>query len=207
MKKNIFIILLLLVVYVPTSKMVAQIEIGDNTGLSDRDLARVYVLGGKLSKEQEEKYLKEIPNEIKNLLLEIKNLDKDKYYGLLREAYNTFNNLSWSASDYASVFFPQKEKSEFVRNEKKLDIETEVLLIKYKNAKTDQKTVLRNELMNSLNKLFDARESLKEEEIRYLESKIKELKESLTIRKNNKKQIVERRLKELLNEKDELRWE
>ncbi|MEW6194988.1 MAG: hypothetical protein AB1521_07530 [Bacteroidota bacterium] len=205
MKKNIFIILLLLAAYVPTNKIVAQIDI--SSGASDRDLARVYVLGGKLSKEQEEKYLKEIPNEIKNLLLEIKNLDKDKYYGLLREAYNTFNNLSWSSSDYASVFFPQKEKSEFVRNEKKLDIETEVLLIKYKNAKTDQKTVLRNELMNSLNKLFDARESLKEEEIRYLESKIKELKESLTIRKNNKKQIVERRLKELLNEKDELKWE
>ncbi len=207
MKKNIFIILLLLAVYVPTSKIEAQIEIDGNTGFSNRDLGRVYVLGGKLSKEQEEKYLSEIPSDIKNLLLDVKNLDKNKYYGLLSEAYNTFNNLSWSARDYASVSYPQKEKSEFVRNEKKLDIETEVLLIKYKNVKADQKAVLRNELMNALNKLFDARESLKEEEIKYLESRIKELKESLTIRKNNKKQIVEGRLKELLNEKDELKWE
>ena len=50
------------------------------------------------------------------------------------------------------------------------------------------------------------REAQKQEEVKQLEKRLQDLKESLQMRKQNKEEIVNRRIQELLGNSKYLRW-
>ena len=62
------------------------------------------------------------------------------------------------------------------------------------------------QLRNNLARLFDLRNTAREQEIKKLEQKLERAKSIMEKRKANKKAIIERYLKFLLGEPDELAW-
>jgi hypothetical protein len=208
MKKHSLIIMLFAFMLLPGIWGYSQVIFDNERG--DRTLR---VFGGEMTQEEEEKYLKKFSPEARAKLEEIKKLNKNKYNQLLRsqgfplisDFYTTAVSLYDSQrGDYASKKFDQQNETAKKQTESEIDVE--LILLKYKSADETQRQKLRGDLYNALGKLFDVRESFKQEEIKSLEKRLQELKESLNTRKQNRESIVSRRIKELLNEKDELRW-
>lgn len=78
---------------------------------------------------------------------------------------------------------------------------------KYRNSdESDETEALRTELKEKLGQLFDLRETEKQERIEKLEEELEKLKEMVQERQENREEIIERRLNDMLNEKDELSW-
>ena len=216
MKRIIVIAVLLL-----TSKQLLSQASGFSFGSGEsayKELAQAYSVQGKeMSKEEEEKILKNLSSEMKSKLEEIKKLNKNKYYQLLREVsysapyfmknegYFSRNNLAvagFSADDAAA-----KEEFAQQKKEQELEIEMELLTLKCKSAEKADQQKMKADLTSVLNKLFDIRETQKQEEVKKLEKRLQELKESLQMRKQNKDEIVQRRIQELLGDSKYLRWE
>ena len=181
-----------------------------------KELAQAYTLqGGEMSKEEEEKLLKNLSSDMKEKLAEVKKLNKNKYYQLLREASYSYRfSGTWttapslavgkSLSDYEGAIKEQKEK---VRKQKELEIEVELLALKYKNADSTVKEKIKNDMIGALGMLFNIREEQKHEEVKQLEKRLQELKESLDARKQVKSEIVQRRIQELLGDSKYLKWD
>lgn len=208
MKKHSLNIMLFAFLLLPGIWGYSQVIVDNERG--DRMLR---VFGGELTQEEEEKYLKKFSPEVRAKLEEIKKLNKNKYNQLLRsqgfplvsDFYTTAVSLyDAQRGEYSSKKFDQQNESAKKQTETEIDVE--LILLKYKSADETQRQKLRGDLYNALGKLFDVRESFKQEEIKSLEKRLQELKESLNTRKQNRESIVSRRIKELLNEKDELRW-
>ncbi|MDQ7816600.1 MAG: hypothetical protein RDU14_06195 [Melioribacteraceae bacterium] len=207
MKKHSLIIFILLLA-MPAARIYSQVTLD-----SDRARQALRVYAGEMTQEEEEKYLKNLSPEVKVKLEEIKKLNKNKYYGLLRG--QSVYSLSQYYTPIISLYETQRgeytsqrfdTQSEANKKQLEAEIDVELILLKYKSADETQRQKLRADLYNALGKLFDVRESFKQEEIKSLEKRLQELKESLNTRKQNRESIVSRRIKELLNEKNEFRW-
>ena len=176
---------------------------------SDQLSSSGILVGGKeMSKEEEQKLLSKLSPEMKSKFEEIKKLNKDKYYQLLRQT--NFYGL-WSVSEDAPVaisgnFFNSSERSEQYKKQKELEINVELLALKYKNANSSEQSKIKSDLSNTLSQLFEMREAQKQEEVKQLEKRLQDLKESLQMRKQNKEEIVNRRIQELLGNSKYLRW-
>lgn len=208
MKKH-FLIIVILLLAVPVARIYSQVVFED-----DRAKHALRIYAGEMSQEEEEKYLKNLSPETRAKLDEIKKLNKNKYYQLLRNRniYSLDGFYSTGVALYDAVRGEQLSakksdlQSDASKKQMEAEIDVELVLLKYKNADEAQQQKMRSELGNALGRLFDIRESYKQEEIKNLEKRLQELKESLNTRKQNRENIVNRRLKELLNEKDDLRW-
>lgn len=208
MKKH-FIIILILILAIPAVKIYSQ-DILE----TDRTKHAFRIYEGEMSQGEEEKYLKNFSPEARAKLEEIKKLNKNKYYGLLRNRsiYSIDGFYSTGVALYEAArgeYLSQNKsdaQSESNKKQMEAEIDVELILLKYKNADEAQQQKMRSELSNALGRLFDIRETFKQQEIRSLEKRLQELKESLNTRKQNRENIVNRRIKELLNEKDDLRW-
>ncbi|MFQ5769270.1 MAG: hypothetical protein ACE5HX_01950 [bacterium] len=77
---------------------------------------------------------------------------------------------------------------------------------RYREADESEKAIIKSELKSILAELFDLRELDRQEEVKRLEKKLDELKQSLAARQNNKARIIERRLLQLIGEKSYLEW-
>jgi hypothetical protein len=210
-------LLTLMILAVPFIKSIPQDESNSSGTLAQvyNNLAQVYSVQGKeMSKEEEEKLLKNLSPDMKAKLDEVKKLNKNKYYQLLRESlpYSTFSDQSMSFSytpkrtlvAYEDMF---KEKNDQIKKQKELEIDVELYALKLKNADNANQPTLKKELQSALSQLFDIREAQKQEEVKQLEKRLQELKESLQARKQNKEEIVQRRIQELLGDSRYLRWE
>lgn len=157
----------------------------------------------KMSKEQEEKILTKLHPEIKIKMEEIKKLDKDKYYRLLNSiTFGIQDMLKYpSFSEYLAS--PDKKNLE---KEKLLEIEVQLLTLKYKNADKSSKSMIKKDLTAALSEMFDIREAQKQKEVELLKKRLQELNESLKARKQNKNIIIERRIQELLGDSKYLEW-
>ena len=166
-----------------------------------------YTLQGEMTKEQEDKFLKTLTPELKSKLEEIKKLDKNKYYRLLRNSF-PFGSfaLSGIGSDTPRVLAGIRETNEEYKKQRLLEVNTELLALKYKSADNTDKQKIKTDLAEQLSQLFDMRESQKQEEVQQLEKRLQDLKESLKVRKQNKEEIVQRRIQELLGSSKYLRW-
>ena len=205
MKKEIVIITLLFLVMMPVIKLYSQIS----SGHSDR-AERVYselmpVYGGDLTKEEEEKLLKNLSSETRAKLEEIKKLNKNKYNQLLRETA-FYGAITYLDTD-APAILDFRKQTEGTKKQKELEIDVELLALRYKNADGGNQAKIKNELSSKLSELFDVKESKKQEEVKQLEKRLQELKESLAARKQNKNEIVARRVQELLGDVKYLKWE
>ncbi len=178
-------------------------------GTTYRDLSEIYSVqaqGKELSKQEEEKILKTLSPEMKAKLDEIKKLDKNKYYQLLRSRFpygwGNFGDDNKSVEVYGLAYSGEKEKKE-----KELEIDVELLALKLKNGDSSSQQKIRTELSGKLSELFDIKETQKQNEVQRLEKRIQELKESLQARKQNKNEIIQRRIQELIGDARYLKWE
>jgi hypothetical protein len=211
------VILFIVVLLIGRAQVLPQTPIY-SSGQEDKlykELAQSYTLQGKeMSKEEEERLLKNISAELRSKLEEIKKLNKNKYYQLLRSysfsvsyggepaVTNLSSGNSWSSLDEA-----YKERIERSKKQKELEIEVELFVLKYKNADGSNQPKIKSELQSALNQLFELREAQKQEEVKSLEKRLQELKESLQVRKQKRDEIVQRRVQELLGDSRYLKWD
>ncbi|MCK5145469.1 hypothetical protein KAR48_01870 [bacterium] len=91
--------------------------------------------------------------------------------------------------------------------EKRLELESNSLALKYRNASDDSnRTVIKKELEELLYKLFDCRQENRDEELKLLEERVNKLRERNQKRLHDKLEIVDKRLKQLLGEKEQYEW-
>lgn len=214
MKKVILLFVVLLLGSRQVLPQASTYSSGQAEGLY-KELAQAYSFQGKeMSKEEEEKLLKNLSSEMKEKLAEVKKLNKNKYYQLLRSSSyslgygselavtNLSSGSAWSAYDEA-----YKERIEKSKKQKELEVEIELYALKYKNADGSSQQKIKSDLQSALGQLFEFREAQKQEEVKSLEKRLQELKESLQVRKQKKDEIVQRRIQELLGDSKYLRWE
>ena len=154
----------------------------------------------KLSEDEEKKLLKNLNKELKAELTVIKNANKERYFDFLRESQ--FRNIR-------IPFMAKRDKAMHERESKifEAEIKAEALAVKYEKAREADKRKIKSDLRNELSKLFEIKEERRREEVAELEQELKELRKSLSIRQNNKKEIIERRIRELLDEDEYLDWD
>lgn len=82
-----------------------------------------------------------------------------------------------------------------------LEYDTRELASKYNKADPGEKEKIKREIKNKLNELFDIRTKVQELKVERLQAKVKELKDIIEKRKQNKSKIIEERLNDLLKDK------
>jgi hypothetical protein len=154
----------------------------------------------KMSEKDEQELLKNIKSSLKDELKIIKDKNLNKYFELLRESQ--FKNQRFP-------FMAKREKRMHEREKRifESEIMVEALATKYENASESEKERIKRDLRSELEKLFDQKEERRKEEVEELQKELKELQKSLAIRQKNKKEIIERRVQELLNEDHYLDWD
>lgn len=99
------------------------------------------------------------------------------------------------------------ERYEQLVRMKALEEKTHVLGRAYRDASEAQKAKIERELQTLLVELFDLREEKRREEVARLEQRLAELKKSLEMRKQNKAEIIKRRMAQLTGKTQHLEWE
>ena len=153
-----------------------------------------------ISKEDEAKILAKLPADVKADLLKVKELDEEEYKNLLFSA----SHLGYEYHLYSSKF--EKAMVENSKRINELDLQTEILGIQYVHANAQERTNIKKVLQSKLEMLFDLKEKERKSEVEMLERELAELKASLEVRKNNKADIILRRLSELIGKDDYLEW-
>ena len=87
-----------------------------------------------------------------------------------------------------------------------MEMEIRRLAQQIKGASGTEKESLKRDLKNKLADLFAKKEAQRQEKIERLENELREEREMSNTRNRNKNQIIERRMNELLEEKDVLDW-
>src|SRR5258706_10434483 len=70
----------------------------------------------------------------------------------------------------------------------------------------EKRTELRKKLEAALDQLFERREKGRWKELEELDGRMKEMRKTLETRKQNKPRIIEKRVRELSGEKDDMDW-
>jgi len=154
-----------------------------------------------MGEQDEKEILKSLPPELKNELLKVKELDAERYKDLLREtSYSRYDVYVGYMESY------ERESHETEKQVSEIELFTEALGIRYEHANDKEKPKIVSDLKSKLNQLFDMKEKARNLEVGMLEKELAQLKESLKIRKNNKSEIINRRLNELIGKGDYLDW-
>ena len=189
--QKIFIILLICV-----GTMFSQTVIRTEPGTSGVRVVEPQNYLKKILKNEKD-YLKNLSASMKANLEIIKEIDEKRYLELLNEA--RFSTASWSSFAYGG----RVEKDE---NIIELEIETQALAMQYKSNKGNKDQIKQN-LQVSLELLLDFKEERRQRELKNLELKIKELRKSIEERKKNKKEIIRRRMMDMLGESQYYKWD
>ena len=155
----------------------------------------------QVNQEDEKEILAKLPEDLKQDLLKVKEIDPQRYQDFLMES---------SVGRY-EVYFGRTEEFEKKRYDterlvQQLEVQTEALGIQYEHAKENQKASIVSRLKTKLGELFEMKEKERALNVEMLEKELAELKESLSIRKQNKNEIISRRLNELIGKGDYLDW-
>ena len=154
----------------------------------------------KMNDKEEKELLKNLNQDMKDQLRTIKNVNKNKYYQLLRESQ--FKNMR-------IPFLVKRDKEIQKRNKEifELEVKTQSLAAKYQSAAKAEQQKIRNDLKQKLSVLFEKKEEDRKQEVEKLAQELDELKKSLEIRMKNKSDIINRRMEELLHEDKYLDWD
>ena len=147
----------------------------------------------------EEESLSTLPADLKEDLLKVKEVDLEHYGELLHDAAHTNFDGHFG---YMEVF--EKERYETDVLVQQLELQTEALGIQFEHANVNQKNGLNTKLITTLEKLFEMKEKDCSLNIQMLEEELAGLKESLSVRQKHKKEIINRRLNELIVRNDKL---
>ena len=174
------------------------------TQVTNKKHVTSYNYDENFSEQDEQEILKHLSPELKNELLKVKEVDQEGYKELLYEC-SSGSYVYEGYMGYMESF--EKERYETENKVNELEVITESLRIRYEHAKNDNdKQKIINELKPNLNQLFDAKEKSRSLEVDMLEKELAQLKESLKVRKQNKNEIINRRLNELIGKGDYLDW-
>lgn len=167
------------------------------------ELAPVFEEFQEMTKKNEDKILKTIPTEIKQDLLMVKKIDEDKYYDILSEAPHFFFDL-----ENAFMIDPfEKKRMEQSQVVGHWEMHTKALGFLYQHSSENEKPGIKTKLQTKLEQLFDLKEEERKLEVKMLEHQLQELKTYFEVRKNNKTQIINRRMQELLGMGEYLDWD
>lgn len=153
-----------------------------------------------ISENLEKDVLEKINENLKNDLLVIKANDENAYNNLLYRYLYKFKH-------YPSYTEKQYEKRWEQQRITELEIVTKATALRYKKSNGKDKEKYLHKLRKALNKLFDLKEERRKNQINELEKKLENLKKELSIRAENKKEIVNQRIKELLNGGNYFNWD
>ena len=167
------------------------------------ELAPIFEEYHNLAKKNEDKILKTIPAEIKEDLLKVKKIDEDKYYDILSDAPHYFFDL-----DNAFMLDPfEKKRMEQSQIVGHMEMHTVALGYIYQHSNQEEKPGIKTKLQTKLEQLFELKEEERKLEVKMLEKQLQELKAYFEARKNNKTQIINRRLQELIGVGEYLDWD
>ncbi len=153
-----------------------------------------------MTPKEEKALLKSLKKDLRNELKVIKEFNKNKYFGFLRESQ--FKNMNFPFIVKREKLIQQREREIF-----ELEVKTEALAAKFEKANKNEKENIKRKLRERLNELFDIKEENRKQEVEELQQELEELKKSLKVRLNNKNEIINRRLQELLHEDKYLEWD
>jgi hypothetical protein len=149
----------------------------------------------------EQESLSKLPADLREDLLKVKEVNLEQYGELLHDAAHTQYDGHF---EYMEAF--EKERYETDILVQQLELQTEALSIQFEHAKDDQKNGLISKLKTKLDKLFEMKEKERTLNIEMLEKELAQLKESLSVRQQHKKEIINRRLNELIGRDDYFEW-
>lgn len=130
----------------------------------------------------------------------LKASQKNKYRQALEDYYVVTDRMD-KLKEKDPVRYEQLQKK------RELDKKSRRLAEEYRATSVQkEKNKHKAELQSALNDLFDLRELDRQQEIKKLTAKIDDLNKVMSERKKKKRDIVERRLKQLLGEGKELVW-
>ena len=160
-------------------------------------------LNKDITPEQEKEILemikKENPAEVEELML----LKKERPIEFKKILIQRQHELEWL--EQLKETYP--ERYEQKKKGHSLERQSHQLAEKFRASNDEkEKAKIKNDLSDVLSELFDIREKDREEEMKQLNEKLEHLKSVLAERKKKKKEIVDRRLQELIGEKDVLIW-
>ncbi|HZV03935.1 MAG TPA: hypothetical protein VE999_02495 [Gemmataceae bacterium] len=92
------------------------------------------------------------------------------------------------------------------REEAELAQKSHELVKQLAKAEGEKKEKIKDQLTDTLGKQFDARQKRHQDEIAALEKQIKKLKELVEKRKENRREIISKRLDQLVREAEGLGW-
>jgi len=199
MKNEIMFMLYMVIIFASAKIIYPQ----DDPKLQTEGLPPAYWKSQQLTEENEGKILNSLQPKIKEDLLKVKSIDKDKYYELLSGSPNLYFESGWE------FFLEPLEKKMFDKQQKieQVEIHTEALGFLYQNSKSNEQQKIKTQLRNELEQLFDLKEQQRRLDIEMLEFQLQELKTSLDARKKNKNEIINRRFNELIGMGDYLDWD
>ena len=149
----------------------------------------------------EQETLSKLSVDLRADLLKVKEVDLEEYGELLHDAAHT---------QYEGHFrYAEESEKEMYETEmlvQQLELQTEALSIQFEHARDDQKNGLISKLKTKLDELFEMKEKERALNIKLLEKELTELKESLSVRKQHKTEIINRRLNELIGRDDYFEW-
>lgn len=92
------------------------------------------------------------------------------------------------------------------REELELAHKSQELVKQLAKAEGDKKDKIKDQLTDTLGKQFDARQKRHDGEIKALEAQVKKLKELVQKRQENRREIISKRLEQLVREAEGLGW-
>ena len=156
-----------------------------------------------LSDEEAAKILSSIKDEDSTLysdLLEMRDKNSDAFKSMLNHYRMEKQNLERLKNENPEAYQDAIKMRDLNRKEREL-------AKKYRDAGSEvEKRQIGAELKPVLEELFDLNLAQRKNEIEFLEKRIKEVKEEVEKRKNNKDQIIERHFEEITGTGDNFRW-
>lgn len=159
----------------------------------------------KLTPQQEQLALEQIKNtyseERYNKLIDLKETRPQLYMRYLSKAYQGIQYME-------RLKERDPEQYQIMKNEKKLEEECRMLAIQYKESEDEsEKENLKNKIEDLVDRIFDIRHENRQKEIERLEKRLSEAKKNNDKRSKMKKEIIARRLEQLLGQQKEwMRW-
>lgn len=178
----------------------------DRQGRPDRDETPVDI-------EKVKEFLKEMDPRQAEMFQELqrklgsKDLGPDQREELTRRMNEILRGVSHQMREMEEMKKRNPEEYERMMKMHKLERESMELAEKMRKAESGtDKGAIKDKLKTVLGELFDLREANRTHEVEMLEKRLKELKETMEKRKQNRDQIIERRLGELMGKEDSMNW-
>jgi len=188
-----FIIIVVMVTCVPVKYLLAQ-----DSDVDSQDSKSWFESEWE---HDEEESLSKLSADLRDDLLKVKKVDLEQYGELLHEAAHAQYDDHFR---YMDEFEKERYETEILVQH--LELQTEALSIQFEHAKDNQKNGLISKLKTKLDELFEMKEKERALNVEMLEKELTQLKESLSVRQQHKKEIINRRLNELIGRDDYFEW-